>query len=196
MEKLIFRPEKEQRTLWIITWAIVFIIGTPIWIMIPFLAGEQFLLFGIFILIWFIVMVLVIFWIPAAFRALEYTIDSDGVKMKGGVVWKKYVTVPYSKITNVDITRGPLQRYYNIGTIHVQTAGAAGKQGEKAELKLSGIRDLEKVREVIIQNIKDPSYHAGNFSRQAAAADMDEKTPVLESILEELRNIKDIMKKN
>ncbi|MBA7592005.1 hypothetical protein ES708_34176 [subsurface metagenome] len=61
---------------------------------------------------------------------------------------------------------------------------------------MSGIRDLEKVREVIIQNIKDPSYHAGNFSRQAAAADMDEKTPVLESILEELRNIKDILKKN
>lgn len=196
MEKLILRPEKEQRTLWMITWAIVFIIGTPIWIMIPFLVGEQFLLFGLFILIWFIVMILIIFWIPAAFRALEYTIDSDGVKMKGGVVWKKYVTVPYLKITNVDITRGPLQRYYNIGTIHVQTAGASGKQGEKAELKLSGIRDLEKVRETIIQNIKDPSYHPGNFSRQPAAANMEEKTPVLESILEELRNIKDILKKN
>ena len=134
MEKLTLKPKKEQRTLWLITLAIIFVFGTPFWIVIPFFAGEIVILFGVFLFIWLVIMILTAIWIPAAFKALEYTIDEDGVKMKGGVVWKKYVTVPYSKITNVDITRGPLQRLFNIGTIHVQTAGAAGKQGEKAEL--------------------------------------------------------------
>jgi hypothetical protein len=92
--------------------------------------------------------------------------------------------------------QGPLQRLFNIGTIHVQTAGAAGKQGEKAELKLAGIRDLEKVREVIIQNIKDTSYYAGNINTQAATMNIKGKTHVLESILEELKDIKDVLKKN
>ncbi|MCD4669995.1 MAG: PH domain-containing protein [Actinomycetia bacterium] len=193
MENLELRPEKEQRTLWLITWAVIFIIGTPVWIMLPVLVGENIFLFVSFLIIWLIVMIPIVFWIPAAFRALEYTIDSDGVKMKGGVVWKKHVTVPYSKITNVDITRGPLQRHYNIGTIHVQTAGAGGQQGTKAELKLSGIRELDKVREVIIENIKDLNFPAGDRKIIKTETSAGEG-PVFKDILNELKGIRDILK--
>ena len=191
MEKLTLRPEKEQRKLWFITWVVVFVIGTPLWIVTPFFVGESIILFGVFLFIWLIIMILVAIWIPAAFKALEYTIDDDGVKMHGGVVWKKYVTVPYSKITNVDITRGPLQRLYNIGTIHVQTAGAAGKQGEKAELKLTGIRDLEKIREVIIENIKDLNYPVSARIKKELPYYGD---ALVKDILNELRDIKDILR--
>ena len=191
MEKIALRPEKEQRTLWFITWVIVFVIGTPFWIVVPFFVADILIFFGVFLFVWLVIMILVAIWIPAAFKALEYTIDDDGVKMSGGVVWKKYVTVPYSKITNVDITRGPLQRLYNIGTIHVQTAGAAGKQGEKAELKLAGIRDLEKVREVIIENIKDLNYPgSGRMKKEIPSGD----ETVSKDILNELRDIKDILR--
>lgn len=195
MEKIILKPEKEQRTLWFITLAIVFTLGTPFWIIVPFFVEEIVIFFSVLIVIWVIIIILTAIWIPAAFRALEYTIDDDGVKMNGGVIWKKYVTVPYSKITNVDITRGPLQRLYNIGTIHVQTAGASGKQSEKAELKLAGIRDLEKVREVIIQNIKSTSYYSGSIGVQPGITDIKAKSPVLESILKELKGIRDILSK-
>ena len=191
MEKLTLKPEREQRTLWFITWVIVFVVVTPFWIVTPFFVGDILIFFGVFLFIWLVIMILVAIWIPAAFKALEYTIDDDGVKMHGGVVWKKYVTVPYSKITNVDITRGPLQRLYNIGTIHVQTAGAAGKQGEKAELKLAGIRDLEKVREVIIENIKDLNYTgSGRIKKELLSGG----ETVSKDILNELRDIKDILR--
>ncbi len=191
MEKLTLKPEKEQRTLWFITWVIVFVIGTPLWIVAPFFEREIVIFFGVILFVWIVIMILTAIWIPAAFRALEYTIDDDGVKMHGGVVWKKYITVPYSKITNVDITRGPLQRLYNIGTIHVQTAGASGKQGEKAELKLAGIRDLEKVREVIIENIKDLNYPvSGRLKKELPSGG----ETFSRDILNELRDIKDILK--
>ncbi|HAJ96019.1 MAG TPA: hypothetical protein DCP02_07285 [Actinobacteria bacterium] len=193
MESLKLRPEKEQRTLWLITWAVIFVIGACIWIILLVFVREDIILFGSFLFVWLIIMVLIVFWIPAAFRVLEYTIDSDGIKMKGGVVWKKHVTVPYSKITNVDITRGPLQRYYNIGTIHVQTAGAGGKQGEKAELKLAGIRELDMVREVIIKNIRDLNYPAGDRKISKTGASAGEG-PVFKDILNELRDIKDILR--
>jgi len=151
MDVIKLKPEKEQKTLWIITWVVSFVLGMILWVILSVLVNL--LIFGITILAWLIIMIPIIFWIPAAFRALEYYIDDEGVKMKGGVVWKKHVTVPYLKITNIDITQGPLQRYYNIGTIHVQTAGSAGKQGEKAELKLRGVRDLNGIRDMIIKNI-------------------------------------------
>ena len=191
MEKLTLRPEKEQRTLWFITWVIIFVIGTPFWIVTPFFVVDILIFFGVFLFVWLVIMILVAIWIPAAFKALEYTIDDDGVKMRGGVVWKKFVTVPYSKITNVDITRGPLQRLFNIGTIHVQTAGAAGKQGEKAELKLAGIRDLEKVREVIIENIKDLNYPGSGRTKKEIPSGGE---TVSKDILNELRDIKDILR--
>ena len=192
MESLEFKPEKEQRRLWFITWAIVFVLGTPLWIVTPlFLSGEGFFFFAAFLVVWVIVMILVLFWIPAAFRALEYTVDEDGVKMSGGVVWKKHVTVPYSKITNVDITRGPLQRYYKIGTIHVQTAGAAGKQGEKAELKLTGIKELEKIRGVIIENIKGLN-HPGTVTASRAKEPTVEGN-VFEDMLRELKDIRKLL---
>jgi len=194
MESLELRPEKEQRTLWLITWGVIFIIGTPLWIILPLIIGENIILFMVILFIWLIVMLLIVLWIPASFKALEYSIDSDGVKMKGGVVWKKHVTVPYSKITNVDITRGPLQRYYNIGTIHIQTAGAAGKQGERAELKLSGIRELDKVREVIIENIRGLDSPAGNRKKSSTEEPAGADT-IFKDILNELKNIKGILKK-
>ena len=191
MGKLTLRPEKEQRTLWYITWVVVFVIGTLFLIVTPFFAREIIILFGIFLFVWLIIMILVAIWIPAAFKALEYMIDDDGVKMRGGVVWKKYVTVPYSKITNVDITRGPLQRLYNMGTIHVQTAGAGGKQGEKAELKLTGIRDLEKVRKVIIENIKGINYYGSGRVKKELPSDEDTMS---KDILNELKEIKGILR--
>ena len=195
MEKLELKPEIEQRKLWYITWIIVFVLGIPL-LLLPllFISGEGFYFFAGFIIIFFIVMILVLIWIPAAFRVLEYTIDEDGVEMSGGVVWKKHVTVPYSKITNVDITRGPLQRYYKIGTIHVQTAGAGGKQGEKAELKLTGIRELEKVRSVIVENIKGIDY-AGHVKVKTVDKPSGGDT-VFEDILSELKDIKKLLGKD
>jgi len=195
MERLEFKPEIEQRKLWYITWVIVFVLGTPAWLVpLLFIEREGFIFFSAFLAVWLIVMIVVLIWIPAAFRALEYEIDGDGVKMSGGVVWKKYVTVPYSKITNVDITRGPLQRYYKIGTIHVQTAGAAGKQGEKAELKLAGIRELEKIRAVIIENIRDLNYPGP--SRTGKTVESSGQEQILQDMLMELKDIKDLLGKD
>jgi len=188
MESLTFRPERAQKTLWTITWIVIFVIGILSFLALLITAGP--LVFGLCILAWLIIMIPIIIWIPIAFRALEYYIDSEGVKMKGGVIWRKYVTVPYSKITNVDVTQGPLQRYCNIGTIHIQTAGAGGQQGAKAELKLTGIRKLEEIRDIIIKNVKSISYLYSNNKKPGKEIIADGKSPVLESMLEELKAIR------
>lgn len=74
--------------------------------------------------------------------------------MSLGVFWKKRVNVPYTKVTNVDVTQGPLQRKYGIGIVHVQTAGAGGAQGGQAELRMVGIRDFDNVKDLIMEKVK------------------------------------------
>ncbi len=66
-----------------------------------------------------------------------------------------------------------------------------GKQGEKAELKLTGIRDLEKVREIIVENIKDLNYPGPVQRKKIEEASGEGK--VFEDILSELKDIKDLL---
>ncbi len=193
MNAIKLKPEKEQKTLWIISWIVTFIIG--ILICIGLSITVHFVAFMITALGWIVIMIPILIWIPAAFRRLEYYIDDDGVKMEGGLVWKKYVTVPYPKITNIDTTQGPLQRKYNIVTIHVQTAGSGGKQGEKAELRMYGIRDFKRVRKVIIEKVRNLSYYSGREVKPGVEDIQVDKISIFKDMLKELKEIKGLLQK-
>ena len=87
-----------------------------------------------------IIMLAVLAWIGAFYRSLEYVINADAVRAKKGVFWRRHVTVPYTKVTNIDVTQGPLERAFGVGRVHVQTAGASGPQTPQSELRMVGIR--------------------------------------------------------
>ena len=149
MKEIHVKPEKAQRTVWFIHWSLVFFpVFVPCFILI-FIVNE--LVFAICTAAWIVFMLPFLFWIPAYFRSLAYSITGDVVRGQKGVFWKRFATVPYHKITNVDITQGPLQRKYDVGTIHCQTAGAGGQQGAAAELKMEGLKDLDELKEAIMQ---------------------------------------------
>ena len=101
-----------------------------------------------------------------------------------GVFWRRNVSIPYTKITNVDISQGPLQRRFDIGTIHVQTAGAGGAQGALAELRMPGIRDLDGLRDVIMEKVK---AHAARFD---GTAHSDTKSDLLAQMAKEVTAIR------
>ncbi len=188
------KPEKELQAIWILSWVVALILGVLFFLFLVF-SGE--IMVTIFLVAgWVLIMIPVLIWIPYAFRALEYYIDDEGVKMKSGVIWKKFVTVPFHKITNVDITQGPIQRFYRIGTIHIQTAGAGGQQGQKAELKMLGVRELEEVRNVIVGRLKDSTYSPSkvNLWEEMAEPAVVDKESIFKEILNELREIKSLIK--
>lgn len=202
MDVIKFKPEKELKTLWLITWTVWVVAGVLLLTPLFFIGIESWIaLTSIFVYI--LILIPVLIWINAAFNAIKYCIDDEGVKMKGGAVWKKHVTVPYSKITNVDVTQGPMQRYFNIGTIHVQTAGAGGQQGQKAELRMNGVRDIEKIRDIIIKKVKDATYPLGSTGEEKIklAESVSTKdsshagSQVFEDILNELKEIKVLLGK-
>ena len=150
------KPEKELKTVGYIVWSIVFVLVTVVLLLPALLIPDQVgrLIFTGMLLLYWVIMGLWVKWIPAYFKTLDYKLEDDAVKMGMGVFWKKRVTVPYTKITNVDVTQGPLQRKYGIGTVHVQTAGAGGAQGGQAELRMAGIRDFDNLKDVIMEKVK------------------------------------------
>ena len=157
---MIVKPEKELKIIWYMS-AFILFIASLIIILTFFLFSDVNIWIPIgFSTVWLISLIIALIWVPAAYRALEYYIQQDSVKMKGGVFWRKHVTIPNRKITNIDITQGPFERFLKIGTIHVQTAGAGGQQGQKAELKISGVKEMGTIKDAIINNI-NPSAVTG-----------------------------------
>jgi hypothetical protein len=181
MEPIVVRPEKEQGAMWFIAWAISFVLGLALcW---GLLRTVDKLIFDLCLVGWLILMSLILLWILAFYKSLEYVIDSDSIKMRKGVFWRKSVTVPYTKITNIDVTQGPLQRVFNIGTIHIQTAGASGPRGAEAELKLLGVRDLEGLKDTIMARIRGYTISGTSDSQ------------IFRHMLKELTAIREVLEK-
>ena len=192
MEPILMKPEKEQKTLWFVGWAIPFILGLTLWVILLLFTVDK-LIFGLCAVGWLILMMPILLWMPAFYRSLEYVIDIDCVRMKKGVFWRKRVTVPYPKITNVDVTQGPVQRMFNIGIIRVQTAGAGGAQGAKAELRLLGVRDLEGLKDSIMGRVRGYTL---SRSEEVKKEVVDESnSEILRHMLKELTTIREVLEK-
>lgn len=191
MESIVLKPEKEQRIMWFIDWAITFVIGLTVWIVLLLLVDT--VTFSLCLVGWLILASLFLLWIPAFYKSLEYVIDSDSVKMNKGVFWKKRVTVPFTKITNLDVTQGPVQRAFDIGTIHVQTAGAGGPEGARAELKLLGVRDLDEVKDTIMERVRGYTILKPDEVKQKVADQSDSE--IFARMLKELTAIREVLEK-
>lgn len=155
MESIKIMPDQNLKKVWYVGWLFIFvplIIGDYLLIAMLQEADAR-LILGIMVTGFLLVWILVLVYIPLYFNKLEYRIEDDAVTGKKGVFWRKISTIPYYKITNIDITQGPIQRLFGLSNIHCQTAGAGGPQGAKAELVLLGIRDAEQIKSTIQSKI-------------------------------------------
>ncbi len=67
-------------------------------------------------------------------RYTGYRINAVGLEIRRGVLWRSIVTVARSRIQHLDVTQGPLERKYGLGTVEVHTAGT-----QDATITLDGI---------------------------------------------------------
>lgn len=101
-------------------------------------------------------------WARLTYRFYRYELMHDGFRKELGVIWKKYVTIPYERIQNVDIYRGIVARILGLSDLHIQTAGASaqysryGASGLSAEGRLPGLsrQAAEQIRDELIRRAK------------------------------------------
>ena len=90
-----------------------------------------------------------------SYHFYKYELTDNGFRKEQGIIWKRYVTIPYERIQNVDIYRGVLTRILKLSDLHIQTAGfsGAGRYGNSAEGRLPGLsmETAEQLRNELIQ---------------------------------------------
>ena len=92
-------------------------------------------------------------WAKLFYNSFRFELSMKGLKIERGVIWKRYVTIPYERIQNVDIYRGVFERLLGLSDLHVQTAGYSG--GLLTEGRIPGLlpQDAEKLRDEFIDKI-------------------------------------------
>jgi membrane protein YdbS with pleckstrin-like domain len=73
-------------------------------------------------------------WPAIAYRHTSYRVDDRGIEIRRGVYWRSIVNVPRSRVQHTDVSQGPLERGYGLGTLVVHTAGT-----DHARVHLSGL---------------------------------------------------------
>ena len=87
----------------------------------------------------------------------KYEFSDVAVKVEKGIIWKKYISIPYERIQNVDIYRGVLARLLGLSDLQIQTAGysGSGKNGVSTEGRLPGLpmHTAETIRDQLIHKV-------------------------------------------
>lgn len=62
-------------------------------------------------------------WPALDYAHADYQLDGDGLQVRRGVLWRAVTHVPRSRVQHTDVSQGPLERRYGLGTLVVYTAG-------------------------------------------------------------------------
>jgi uncharacterized protein len=62
-------------------------------------------------------------WPPVAYRHASYRVDELGIEIRRGVLWRRVISVPRTRVQHTDVSQGPLERSYGLGTLIIHTAG-------------------------------------------------------------------------
>ncbi len=107
-------------------------------------------------LLWIIIpifFILCFVWAKLSYKFYKYELADIGFRKESGVIYKRYVTIPYDRIQNVDIYRGITARILGLSDLHIQTAGVGVAIGEGRLPGLS-IEVAEQLRDELIQRAR------------------------------------------
>jgi uncharacterized protein len=120
------------------------------------------------IYLWWLLLFLILYavfcwiWAKLTYRFWKYELSEDAFKKESGIIWKKYVSIPYERVQNVDIHRGVIARILGLSEIFIQTAGSSAvvykrrAYGVGAEGYLPGLdkNAAEQLRDELVKKTK------------------------------------------
>ncbi|MFA6672760.1 MAG: PH domain-containing protein, partial [Methanoculleus sp.] len=118
--------------------------------------------------------------------SIVYRLTVTEITWQRGVWFRQTGIVPYNRITNVDITQGPLMRFFTFSAVKVQTAGYSAQA--QAEILLNGIEDPKDLQEKIMNFVRTTGPTAIGAGPEEPPA-----LPAGGEVVEELRAIRRLL---
>jgi uncharacterized protein len=79
----------------------------------------------VLIMVFALVTLLVVLFEPRRVRSIGYQLRQDDLLFRRGILFQRFVSVPYGRMQLVDITRGPVARWLGLADLKFVTAAAS-----------------------------------------------------------------------
>ena len=125
------------------------------------------------------------------YQTLRYRFDEDGVAMSWGLLWRREIFLTYARIQDIHLSRGLLERWLGLGTIHIQTASGSAS----AEIAVVGLTEYGAVRDFLYTQMRGARFGETNDRRAAsgeppAVTEPDDAVVLLTDIRDEIRSLR------
>jgi membrane protein YdbS with pleckstrin-like domain len=119
------------------------------------------MLFPIYLVIAIVPDVLAYIALHLRYDTTWYVMTDRSLRIRRGIWVIHERTITFENVQNMKVTRGPVQRYFGIANLMVETAGSGGG-GEKGQANMStsnrgiieGIADAERLRDMILPRLR------------------------------------------
>jgi membrane protein YdbS with pleckstrin-like domain len=104
-----------------------------------------------------------------------YVNTDQSLRIRQGIWEQVEATLTYANVQNVRVIQGPLERFFGIASVAVDTAGGAKREGSAASTRglIRGVEDAGALRDQIMARMRaskssglgDPDDHEGGHAR-------------------------------
>lgn len=90
-------------------------------------------------------------------RLYRWDLGEEDLRVWRGILFRKRVTIPYMRVQNVNVVRGPLLLLFGLSGVEVETAGQKGWYYGLygTEGYLPGLVDGEAVADAIVERVRE-----------------------------------------
>lgn len=88
-----------------------------------------------------------------SYENYKYQLQEDRIYIEKGFIWKRYIYIPYERIQNVDIIRGPLARMFGLSDLQIQTAGSSTNLMIEGIIPAVAADEANKLRDEILAKV-------------------------------------------
>lgn len=86
---------------------------------------------------------------------MSYILQEDQIVVKTGIIWKKNRSMPYHKLTDAELSQGPIERIFGFANLSLQTAGSG-----EVEAVLYGLGNFTSIQMRIREKIRNSKNNA------------------------------------
>ena len=140
----------------------------------------------------------IVFTLPYLFfryYTLRYRFDAEGIHMRVGILFRREVNLTYTRIQDIHLRSGIIQRWLGLANLEIQTASGSAT----AELMIEGFKEFEAIRDFLYTRMR--GYQTRHGSPAVAAAspggaasgESAEVVSLLLGIRDELRRTRELL---
>lgn len=90
------------------------------------------------------------------YRTLRYEIDEEGVTARWGILFRREISLTYTRIQDIHLTSNVVERWLGLAKIQVQTASGSSS----AEMTIQGVPEYGALRDFLYSRMRGAQDHA------------------------------------